>query len=1194
MDNPTFDYTGPTTPNPNGSGYILTGAFANDYVLPWYPTIGTPHLAYDNSGEFPPLPCNQFGYDPTTDPAPFNCIVSSWNNNQGTIEAIGQDYSFISNGFNSYCVSGQLRTLDCLNSSQVAGRLEFRAGNNLGFVQTYQDSNLPPNPPAGDVESIGDITFPFDPNNSFDFSLSPYTPNNDYSQFEILSAIGVAGAQTISIENVSIVCETSSITDLTANINDFTVDFEAINGSNISYKSDSYSWSFGDGSTSTDIAPTKTYADFGTYEVCLEIVDENECCGTKCVEVVIPPISNCIVDDETIYIDATNPLTDNFSDLVNMGLYNSGGTLTGKDIVINGSFTLDENFTFYACHFYFESGAELIVDSPGSIAIRYSELNGCTTMWKGISVLGDESSPQNKFVFEYSTIRDAYTALSILENSNIQQQRISFIDNYIGIYSPASNMIKSHFGSAVRGSTFKGEGNMLPSYPGQPAWDAIPYCGINVASLDHLIVNATSDTYINTFEGIRNGIRFDKVNLIVENNKFVNLQLEDGFGIRGRHCSNSSFVTNDFMNVEQPIVLLASNNAKLLIKENHFYENNQSVLTNFGPTFGQLYINNVHSSEIVIENNRFEVDKIKAAGIGVYDCNSLNNIHVVNNKLQWAQQKMPIHIRNVSMQLGTKGLVSNNITIDDLVTGEMKSSINIYNSDDFIVSDNNIKSMAGQFAAYRIINSKNCLIEGNESTMLSPFFTTINYQVSMSPGNIYCCNATNDGRHGIYFIGQNIGTELRSSEFINTTKGLFLNNAEIGTQNLYGNFWENSNVSTRAEFLASLGSPDAYENSIFYVNSNQVGTRPEVVVPSQWFINTNGQANLCASNSTDPTCGSSNWDGFSSPDPNDDACELFKNELIALVGPKVYWDFQDQYDWILYFHLFDNYRDVSLSIWNDCFPIPEKNVNVKTVAEYYHTDKSYKEAYQPTENESIQLDALQSTLSNDLEDLVSLLENIETDDDYENMMSDVILLQSQINQSSNAIDSINDVIKHRGENNLQNLQNQMIGLPSDFYFLNELKYVWSVKVQIALFGYDHLSSTQWNELERIANECELEYGNAVFEAQSLLSLIGITSFDNENNCDRIEARQSIESEKDINVFPNPSSGIVTLDLANQNLENAKVRIYNLGGGVVFDAKINSLNSNKSIDLSSNPSGVYYLEIVQNAREVYRQKLILVK
>lgn len=82
-----------------------------------------------------------------------------------------------------------------------------------------------------------------------------------------------------------------------------------------------------------------------------------------------------------------------------------------------------------------------------------------------------------------------------------------------------------------------------------------------------------------------------------------------------------------------------------------------------------------------------------------------------------------------------------------------------------------------------------------------------------------------------------------------------------------------------------------------------------------------------------------------------------------------------------------------------------------------------------------------------------------------------------------------------------------------------------------------------------------------------------TDKSNEVVVDRVGIGQIAEA--DVKIYPNPSTGIVTVDCATE--ENVGVSIYNLSGKMVYEGVVNG--SNKTIDLGGNASGIYIVRLV---------------
>jgi hypothetical protein len=79
------------------------------------------------------------------------------------------------------------------------------------------------------------------------------------------------------------------------------------------------------------------------------------------------------------------------------------------------------------------------------------------------------------------------------------------------------------------------------------------------------------------------------------------------------------------------------------------------------------------------------------------------------------------------------------------------------------------------------------------------------------------------------------------------------------------------------------------------------------------------------------------------------------------------------------------------------------------------------------------------------------------------------------------------------------------------------------------------------------------------------------------------------SENLMEVYPNPSSGIINLKLNGVSIENVTVKIHDISGRLVHEDVISS--NNQSIDLSSLPKGNYVLKL-QSGKTESVEKVVL--
>lgn len=87
---------------------------------------------------------------------------------------------------------------------------------------------------------------------------------------------------------------------------------------------------------------------------------------------------------------------------------------------------------------------------------------------------------------------------------------------------------------------------------------------------------------------------------------------------------------------------------------------------------------------------------------------------------------------------------------------------------------------------------------------------------------------------------------------------------------------------------------------------------------------------------------------------------------------------------------------------------------------------------------------------------------------------------------------------------------------------------------------------------------------------------GINSFDRPNS--------------GIRIYPNPSNGIFNVQCLMNNSNISSIDIFNMLGEVVFHSSIN--NSLSTIDISSQPSGLYFYQIMEENKNISSGKIIV--
>ena len=69
------------------------------------------------------------------------------------------------------------------------------------------------------------------------------------------------------------------------------------------------------------------------------------------------------------------------------------------------------------------------------------------------------------------------------------------------------------------------------------------------------------------------------------------------------------------------------------------------------------------------------------------------------------------------------------------------------------------------------------------------------------------------------------------------------------------------------------------------------------------------------------------------------------------------------------------------------------------------------------------------------------------------------------------------------------------------------------------------------------------------------------------------------------LYPNPSEGKFTLDFGNGSSDNASIEVYNATGGLLEQVGIVNISSKMYIDLTGNPNGLYYINVIRDGKLV---------
>jgi hypothetical protein len=95
---------------------------------------------------------------------------------------------------------------------------------------------------------------------------------------------------------------------------------------------------------------------------------------------------------------------------------------------------------------------------------------------------------------------------------------------------------------------------------------------------------------------------------------------------------------------------------------------------------------------------------------------------------------------------------------------------------------------------------------------------------------------------------------------------------------------------------------------------------------------------------------------------------------------------------------------------------------------------------------------------------------------------------------------------------------------------------------------------------------------------------------NTNASTRLKSQNDLAIEQ-ISFYPNPNNGLLNLSFTTSAKTPVQIHLYDITGNMIYTEEINQFNGsyNNQIDISSQPVGNYFLQIVQG-QQTYSKKI----
>ena len=885
----------------------------------------------------------------------------------------------------------------------------------------------------------------------------------------------------------------------------------------------------------------------------------------------------------------TNGVDYDFSNITARSLPFTTIQTTNENIVINGTFTVDTNFTFNHCtKIIMGPGAVINVLTGKTLTLNDSHIYSCDQMSQGI--VAQTGSYVNLIV---STIEDAQYGVLMREDATLVSDHTNFVNDYIGIKMKktpgATSFSLINVNTTFRNTSFDCTRNLVGPYSGQlPIPKDHPYAGIDADSVLFLnVVSVSGDLH---FRNLNYGVHAVRTNLSVTKAKFENIQGYDTYPApkseRGVavYCNGygSSMaltqegkdnpVTPDFVNCN---IAVLGKGVDMTSFNNNIVNCDQGIVSLFGT-----------GKAIKIDSNKI-------------DCNKVGIYLVLNDgssQMEILQNDISIGVRALDL----KGKPSNGF-------GILSHEMNGYNSD-VKITDNDITLHQFAKAGIRlngveiyhvlgnqinILNNVNTSMNGielwrsNESELscnnvfgtrisLDSSQADIGISVQDSKSNIIGCNKLTHTAKGMQFKGScgdpNYQTNIRVNEFGHHAIGLFYTaSADVDGQYNKGNLWYDSLYQIGAYNLNTLG---ANNMQYFYDQSGDPKNHPTVIIPTGWFQFNGGPDDEClpqecATYQNRETYSIANFERL---------IRIAKDSMLTS-------EFDERARW-----------EAKLALYEYLLNYPVNLDTSSVLAEFYQAMAG--SAIQQLANLHLEEDSmlvnisyLTSTVQSNAMDIYvktmqvkaldekladSTWKQEEIDSLKDMKQSLVSIIQSMISFNQIAVQAVKDA-KNSQVDLLSNINNSVNA--QEVYEVNETQVNDIYYASAAPGDGDSILNYEASLLS-IAQLCPLSDGPAVYHARALYSFIDPDQdYDADITC--IQNGYYFRLQHSINgkssVYPNPTTGEVTLVCYVPS--DSRIEVSDMCGKIIYSEMLNFNTDSHALKLSGFENGIYTYRII---------------
>ncbi|MBS1764956.1 MAG: hypothetical protein JSS90_08335 [Bacteroidetes bacterium] len=503
------------------------------------------------------------------------------------------------------------------------------------------------------------------------------------------------------------------------------------------------------------------------------------------------------------------------------------------------------------CMVYMDEKAQIVVQNGGYLDIDSSTVEGCLTMWRGITV---EDYGELK-VQEGSIIADADTTILANNKAKVNIYNANIRNFVLGVYIPpkVGGYYNGTMLSVVR-ATFEFTA-FKPDYTGQNAHGSKSQCGILLNDWIGTIGGGTQPFELNYFNDLHTGVVGIGSILTVKRSCFKNINYDNFYNEPYRGTAITSVKNNSANATELNVLPEAFNYITVDSSYRGVYADRSVLTANY------VHLLNVRTgveamNAPLLSTNTVSSCTITASHIGIKMAGNpfARFMYATNNDITingGATSGLSLANYGLWMSEGNAATFvrytasNNNITLTNALHAIYAGALNTAKI------KYNVVKLNGNGNGISVSTNQNSAVSCNSVTGTYSTGITGNSN-GISAGNMnnkvtLYCNTVDSTYRGFSFGGANPNTVFRGNEMNTHFNGLYLNStATMGTQPHHGNEWSGPFGGFGAINLnASLFGLAASE---FKVNSTLGSVYNPVVNPSNGWFNpdTTGNTFYCS------------------------------------------------------------------------------------------------------------------------------------------------------------------------------------------------------------------------------------------------------------------------------------------------------------------------------------------------------------